>query len=103
MAEQILVVEKLPIKGTTRKFAVQVGHDLNMIGFEVAVEREYWLKLTNGKRSATLLVQRSFEFLLTKEKKGDIRRQFNLREIQKYFPEYEKVMERRCRRRFFHL
>ena len=41
------------------------------------------------------LVTRSFEFLLEREPKESILRQFDLQAIARYFPEYEREINRR--------
>ncbi len=66
------------------EFLVAIGG----ITFKVEVERTYWQEITDGNKDAEELVRRSFEFLLEREPKEAILRQFNLREIEKYFPEY---------------
>jgi hypothetical protein len=38
------------------------------------------------------LVRRSFEFLLDRESKESILREFDLSVIQRYFPEYDQAM-----------
>ena len=38
------------------------------------------------------LVRRSFEFLLQRESKESILREFDLSVIQRYFPEYDQTM-----------
>ena len=38
------------------------------------------------------LVRRSFEFLLERESKESILREFDLSVIQRYFPEYDQAM-----------
>jgi hypothetical protein len=40
------------------------------------------------------LVRRSFEFLLEREPKESILREFDLSVIQRYFPEYDRVIRR---------
>jgi len=42
------------------------------------------------------LVTRSFEFLLEREPPTSILRKFDLMEIERYFPEYAKVISSRC-------
>ncbi len=59
----------------------------------VSVPRAYSEKLTGGRASPELLVERSFEFLLEREPNTSILRQFDLPVIQTYFPEYEKTMK----------
>jgi len=57
--------------------------------YTVTVPREYWKRLIQGKEEPESLVRRSFEFLLARESKESILREFELPVIQKYFPEYE--------------
>jgi len=59
----------------------------------VNLEENYYKKLTNEEISPEALVTRSFEFLLAREPKESILKEFELSEIQKYFPEYEKEMK----------
>lgn len=74
-------------------FVVEVGiNSAEKIGYLVKVEKEYWEALTKGRYPPELLVRRSFMFLLSREAKSSILRNFNLREIQGYFPSYEDEM-----------
>ena len=64
--------------------------------FKVEVERTYWQEITDGTTDVEELVRRSFEFLLEREPKDAILRQFNLQDIEKYFPEYRgDILSRR--------
>lgn len=56
----------------------------------IEVDKSYYNKLTNGKIKSKDLVKKSFEFLLAREPKESILKEFNLKEIFRYFPEYEK-------------
>lgn len=56
----------------------------------VEVGKSYYEKLTGGKVAPHELVKKSFEFLLERESKESILRQFNLTKISYYFPEYEE-------------
>ncbi len=47
-----------------------------------------------GGRSAEDLVRRSFDFLLAREAKESILREFDLSVIQRYFPEYDSAIRR---------
>ncbi|HJO89717.1 MAG: hypothetical protein QGH85_00330 [Candidatus Pacebacteria bacterium] len=58
--------------------------------YEVEVKREDYERLTGGKTKPEELVEKSFEFLLAREPKESILKQFNLMEIARYFPEYER-------------
>jgi len=55
----------------------------------VALDEDYYQKLTKGRISKEQLIEKSFSFLLARESKESILRRFNLRVIKRYFPEYE--------------
>lgn len=61
--------------------------------FVVLMDEPYWQELTGGKESVESLVKRSFEFLLDREPKEAILKQFNLKDIEKYFPEFKKEIK----------
>lgn len=79
------------------KFLVVVGGKGDSIEYLVVLDREYYESLTGKKYDPAELVKRSFDFLLRREPKESILREFNLREISRYFPEYEKEMEKQMR------
>ena len=58
--------------------------------FLVFLDKDYWLELTEEKKKPEELVVDSFKFLLDREPKEAILREFNLKEIKRFFPEYEK-------------
>jgi hypothetical protein len=60
----------------------------------VTVTPEYWQKLTGGRIPVETLIQKSFEFLLERESSTSILRSFDLPAIQRYFPEYERVISK---------
>ncbi len=60
----------------------------------VTVSRQYYLKLTAGRITDAELVRRSFEFLLAREPEESILTEFELPVIARYFPEYEREMQR---------
>jgi len=49
----------------------------------------YYNHLAKGRISKEELIKRSFEFLLKEESRDSILPKFGLREIKKYFPDYE--------------
>lgn len=57
---------------------------------KVTVPDELYQKLTNGKISKVDCVKSAFRFLLDREPKESILRQFDLPVISHYFPEFEK-------------
>ena len=71
------------------RFEVTVREEGSETRHVVTVEPSYAHKLAGPRASTEELVRRSFEFLLEHEPKESILRQFNLREIGRYFPDYE--------------
>lgn len=61
----------------------------------VTVDPEYHQKLTGGSCTPEVLVERSFAFLLEREPNTAILRRFDLPIIGRYFPEYEREIEKR--------
>ena len=61
----------------------------------VTLEPQYYEKLTAGKISPETLIRKSFEFLLERESNTSIFRNFNLRVISHYFPDYESDIRKR--------
>jgi hypothetical protein len=60
--------------------------------FKVTVDKGYAREICGEDIQLVLLVQQSFMFLLEREPVTSILRDFNLREIEHYFPEYRDVM-----------
>lgn len=61
---------------------------------EVAVSGADLARLAPGATHPEDLVRRSFEFLLEREPKESILRQFDLPLIGRYFPDYERTISR---------
>jgi hypothetical protein len=61
----------------------------------VTVSLDYHAKLTDGKVSPEILVERSFEFLLEREPNTSILGSFDLPVIGRYFAEYESEIGKR--------
>lgn len=59
---------------------------------EVSIDTDASLQLTAGKLDDISLVRASFVFLLAHEPNTSILRQFNLRVICQYFPDYPQAM-----------
>lgn len=51
-------------------------------------------RLSPGKEDAKALLEASFRFLLEREPNTSILREFDLSVISRYFPEYEREIER---------
>src|SRR5262249_18216037 len=54
-------------------------------------------RLTGGKANAERLIEESFRFLLERESNTSILRSFQLTDISRYFPEYEREIRGRLR------
>lgn len=73
-------------------YLVEVSENNSKTGHNVTLDEDYYQKLTQGKISKEDLIKRSFEFLLKKEPKESILTKFNLKLINRYFPEYEEII-----------
>lgn len=56
----------------------------------VTVSEDYYHKLTRGRETPERLVERAFQFLLRHEPNTAILSRFDLPEINRYFPDFEK-------------
>lgn len=61
----------------------------------VTLRPDDYQRLTGGRVSAEVLIEESFKFLLEREPNTSILRHFDLPVIGQYFPDYEKLIERR--------
>lgn len=71
-------------------FEVRVGEHQ----YRVTFSDEYYEGLTDGDTGAEELVEKSFEFLLDREKPDEILSKFDLSIISEYFPEYENTIRK---------
>lgn len=77
-------------------FGVQVTEPNGQTRHTVTLSQRDFEQLTAGKStSPSELVKRSFEFLLEREAKNHILRQFDLPAITRYFPEYPAEIRKR--------
>lgn len=91
---QISVVSSPEASGW--KCTVQVSESNGQTRHSVALSRGDFESLANGKSiTPEELVRRSFEFLLEREPKESILRQFPLTAISQYFPEYPTEIRKR--------
>jgi hypothetical protein len=80
------------------EFEVTVRDGTSQSRHVVTVEPAYARKLDPGGAGTEHLLRRSFEFLLEREPKESILRRFNLRQISRYFPDYEQEIPARLGR-----
>ena len=75
-------------------FNIAVEGSEESVEYSVVLKKSYWNKLTRGQVEPDELVLSSFNFLLKRESEKAILRKFNLWEINEYFPEYEKEIQK---------
>ena len=61
----------------------------------VSLKAAYYEKLTKKQVPEEVLIERSFRFLLEREPKESILRQFDLPLIGRYFPDFESEIRKR--------
>ena len=76
-------------------FRVKVKEGGGETAHEVAVPEDYYVDLTGSACAPEEFVKTSFEFLLEREPKESILREFDITVISRYFPEYEAEMRDR--------
>ena len=82
--------------GNGWNFVVQVSEPNGQTRHSVNVSRAVFEELTDGKPTTPQdLVKKSFEFLLERESKNLILRQFELPLISKFFPDYPAEIRKR--------
>ena len=78
-----------PIKETTFRVTVE-GRTTTT--HTVTLTASYYEKLTGKRVAPEVLIEKSFEFLLERERNTSILGSFKLPVIASYFPEYEKTI-----------
>ena len=62
---------------------------------QVTMNKDYYMDLTErGRIIPEELIKKSFEFLLDRESKDSILQQFDIAQINDYFPEYEMEIKK---------
>ncbi len=82
----------------TNEFGVQLREGDTTTSHRVTVPGDLIADLQLGDIDQSAIVQESFAFLLEREPATSILRQFSLRDISRYFPEYPDELQRRLRR-----
>lgn len=78
-------------------FTVQVKEGSSVTEHRVRMSEDDYRKLSRGAVTPEECVRKSFEFLLERESKESILREFDIMKIAYYFPEYPKELERRIK------
>jgi hypothetical protein len=62
---------------------------------QVVIGKDYYMNLTErGRTSPEEFIKKSFEFLLDRESRDSILQQFDIAQINDYFPEYEMEIKK---------
>ena len=77
------------------RFQVTVTEGASQSRHSVSLSPGYYEKLTQEQVPEEFLIERSFQFLLERESKESILREFDLSLIGHYFPNYEKEIRKR--------
>lgn len=77
-------------------YRVQIAERGSVSVHEVRVPVADFNVLTGGTMSEEQLLRASFEFLLERESKESILREFDIMTIARYFPEYPDAMKGLC-------
>jgi hypothetical protein len=64
---------------------------------KVSMDKQYYEKISTRIISPEDFVRKSFEFLLKRENKDSILKEFNIKQIRDYFPEYETEIKKTIR------
>jgi hypothetical protein len=78
-------------------FQVTVSKGGGQTSHRVTMTRNTYQRLTGEVCTPEELVRRSFEFLLEREPKESILREFEITVISRYFPDYEPEIRNRIR------
>ena len=81
--------------GGPGRFRVTVTEGTSQTAHSVSLSPGYYEKLTQKQVPEEVLIERSFQFLLEREPKESILREFDLPLIGHYFPDYENEIRRR--------
>lgn len=77
------------------KFKVVVAEENSQTEHIVTLNKADYQRLTNGDVKPEELIEKSFEFLLENEPKESILSEFDFTIINRYFPQFRRVILRR--------
>jgi hypothetical protein len=84
-------------QGDGWEFQVTVIEGRSQTSHRVTMSKAVYETLTGGAVSPEECVKKSFEFLLDREPKESILRQFDITKISFYFPEFEQQLKQRLK------
>lgn len=87
MEREILIARK-----TETELGWEFEVDVDNMSYIVTVTHDYYYKLTAGEITPEQLVENSFEFLMSREPASNILPEFDLKDINIHFPEFEDTI-----------
>jgi hypothetical protein len=81
-------------EGDPLEFEVVVREEKSETSHRVSISRETLRRLTGGKHTPERCLDAAFRFLLDREPKEAILRSFDVEVIQRYFPDFERELQR---------
>jgi hypothetical protein len=95
---RISVVTLPPLDDITWRYEVEVTESDgsgSQTTHQVTMDKGYYVDLTErGRTIPEEFVRKSFEFILDRESNDSILRQFDISQINDFFPEYEKEIKK---------
>lgn len=82
-------------RGEGWEFEVTVSEGHSQTSHRVTMSHAVYDRLTGGRVTPEECVRKAFEFLLEREPKESILRQFDIRKISFYFPDFEQTLQQR--------
>jgi hypothetical protein len=89
-----MIQVRLTGEGDPFTFDVVVSEGKGETRHRVTMSRETCERLSAGKHTPERCLEAAFRFLLDREPKESILRRFDVTEISRYFPEFEREMPR---------
>lgn len=75
-------------------FGIRVTtEDKKTFSYTITVDKDHYRTLTDEVIPPVTLIERTFFFLAEREPFSAILKEFNLHDVERYFPEYEKHMK----------
>jgi hypothetical protein len=95
---RITVITVPPLEDKSWRYNVEItesdGSGSKTI-HQVTMDKDYYMDLTErGRIIPEEFIKKSFEFLLNREAKDSVLQQFDIAQINDYFPEFEKEIKK---------
>jgi len=97
---RVIVSTLLPVDDNKWSYLVEVtasDGSGSQTRHKVSMDKEYYENISNGHVGPEDFVKKSFEFLSKREDKDSILKEFNIKQIREYFPDYETEIKKTLR------